>query len=103
MIQHGRLKAWDMRTARLDISRRRFLEYSWPSTWLTVVCLGLKIAFDFGNEAINILARIARLHVEEVSHRFLALALCHPGLLDQFFKHNFSPRARFDNSFLQKP
>jgi hypothetical protein len=63
---------------------------SWPPTYLTPVFLGLEIVLDFSNDVVNILLGIARLHIKEVSHRLLAFALRHPGLLDQFFKHNLS-------------
>ena len=75
-------------------------DHFWLSTWLTSVSRRLKVALDFRDDAINIFRGIARLHVKEVGHRLLALALRHPGLLDQFFKQNFSTRTRFDNSFL---
>lgn len=66
------------------------LDHSFTVTWLTFAFLRLKVALDFRDDAINIFRGIARLHVKEIGNRLLALALRHPGLLDQFFKHNFS-------------
>lgn len=88
-IRHARRKDWTFGTIGLAVNHR-FLIISWLSTWLTSVFLRLKVALDFRDDAINILRGIARLHVKEVSHRLLGLALRDPRLLDQFFKHNFS-------------
>ena len=71
--------------SRLDIRHDRtgsqpsVLDHFWLSIWLTSVFLRLKVALDFRDDAINIFRGIARLHVKEVSHRLLALALRDPG------------------------
>ena len=74
-IRHVELKDWTEQVWQST----RFLIISWLSTWLTLVFLGLKVALDFRDEAINIFRGIARLHLKEVGHRLLALALRHPG------------------------